>query len=706
VRPILNILAIAAVWFAVTAEAAHTHARLILSASTARAGETVVAGIHLRMDPEWHTYWKNSGASGIPTTIEWELPEGVTAGDIQWPVPEKLPPNDLVTYIYENEVVLLVPLQLASNLPAGTIPITANVAWLECKEQCLPGDAQLQANLTLSESAATPSADAALISQWKDRLPLAGTNLNVQAHWEKPVSEKLRPVVIEWSFAESVSEADFYPYASDSMEVQGSVERIPAANGKVKIRKLIRKLEGDWPASVSGLLIHKTDEKRAGYDVTIPITATESTSGSGAVSSPSNSEASKPLWQILLFAFLGGMLLNIMPCVLPVIALKILGFVSEARSEPARVKKLGLIYGAGVLVSFIALAALAIGLKAGWGAQFGNPIFLVVLTVLVTLLALSLFGVFEINLGAKVMGSAGTLASMQGSSGAFFNGVLATVLATPCTAPFLGTALGFALTQPAPVVLLIFLTVGVGLAFPYVVLSFQPAWLRFIPKPGKWMERFKVAMGFPMLATAVWLFSLTQSHYGKRFWWLALFLVVVSLCAWIYGEFVQRAANRHAVGRAAAIIILLAGYGYILERELDWRHSTPEQRAIEQSSADGIAWEAWSPEAVTKAQEAGRPVLVDFTADWCLTCQANKKFALEVDSVRAKLQEMNVLSLLGDYTLLPKAMRTELNRYGRDGVPLVLIFPGKPGAPPEVLPETLTPGIVLGALERARQKNS
>ena len=243
-----------------------------------------------------------------------------------------------------------------------------------------------------------------------------------------------------------------------------------------------------------------------------------------------------------------------MPCVLPVIALKILGFVSEARSEPRRVRKLGMIYALGVLLSFLALAAVVIGVKAaghhaGWGMQFGSPVFIVCLTTLVTLVALNLFGIFEVTLGGRALDTAGELASKHGAAGAFFNGVLATVLATPCTAPFLGAALGFAFAQSASVIVLIFLTVGLGLSAPYILLSWNPAWLKFLPKPGAWMEKFKIAMGFPMLATVVWLFNVAASSYGKNVLWLGIFLVVVAFAAWIFGEFFQR-GRRHRGVRA------------------------------------------------------------------------------------------------------------------------------------------------------------
>jgi thiol:disulfide interchange protein DsbD len=411
---------------------------------------------------------------------------------------------------------------------------------------------------------------------------------------------------------------------------------------------------------------------------------------------------------MLLYAFIGGLILNIMPCVLPVIALKILGFVSEARSEPRRVRNLGLIYALGVLVSFLALAAMVIGVKAaghhaGWGMQFGSPVFIVCLTTLVTLVALNLFGVFEVTLGGRALNTAGELASKHGATGAFFNGALATTLATPCTAPFLSGALGFAFAQSASIIVFIFLFVGLGLAAPYVLLSCNPAWLKFLPKPGAWMEKFKIAMGFPMLATVMWLLHVAASDYGRGVFWLGIFLVVLASAAWIFGEFVQRGRKRRGIAMVIVLVLLFGGYAFALERELDWRNAVPETSATGslKASPNGIDWQPWSPEAVAQARAAGHPVLVDFTADWCLTCQINKKIAIENATVRAKLKEINALALTGDYTHFPDAITAELNRYNHAGVPLVLVFPKQPDAPAIILPQILTTGTVLDALDRA-----
>jgi thiol:disulfide interchange protein DsbD len=700
--PVRRIGTILAGWIclaAIAAHAAHTQARLILSADAARPGDTVLVGVELKMEPGWHTYWKNPGAAGMATKIEWELPPGVTAGEIQWPLPKKIPPAEVITYGYDDEVVLLVPLKLAADLKPGPLDLKAKVSWLECKEACVPGSADVQATLDIGGET-KDSVDRQKILLWQYKVPTPLSTFPFRTWWEKPANGDTRSLIIEGPVNEDALDAahlaDFIPDTSDQFEIQGTTETVSAGVGKIQLRKIVKKFEGDWPTSVSGIVV-MLSEKPRGFQITLPISEI-----------PPVAKALASLGQMLLYAFIGGLILNIMPCVLPVIALKILGFVGESRSDPRHVRKLGLVYALGVLVSFLALAAVVIGVKAaghraGWGMQFGSPVFVVCLTTLVMLVALNLFGVFEVNLGGRALDAAGGLASKHGAAGAFFNGVLATVLATPCTAPFLSIALGFAFAQKAPVILLMFLAVGVGLAAPYVVLSWNPAWLKFLPKPGAWMEKFKIAMGFPMLATAVWLFNLAAGSYGKSVLWLGVFLVMVAFAVWIFGEFVQRGRTRKGVVLAIVLILVISGYAFALENQLHWRAPIVLSNATDslKESPDGIAWQRWSPEALAKARSEGRPVIVDFTADWCLTCQINKKTSIEIPSVRTKLKESNAVALLGDYTHFPENISTELNRFNRAGVPLVLVYPKEATAPPIVLSEILTPGIVLNALDRA-----
>jgi len=693
---------------AFAAHAAHTQVRLILSASTARPGDTVLAGVDLKMEPGWHTYWKNPGAAGYATKIEWQLPPGVTAGEIQWPLPEKLPPVEVTTYGYDDEVVLLVPLKLAADLKPGPLDLKAKVSWLECKAACIPGNGNVEATLNISDQTKA-SADAALIESWKSKVPQTNGFYQFQAWWENVTNDDTRSFIMSnWRGGADknikFASVDFFPNTSDNFEVQAATEIISAYSADICLRKAVKKFSGDWPKEISGVLVLQMSNSREGFEVKMPVSDQAPAGETMSAQSPPESGTgfqpvqagkmpaplSQPLWKMLLYAFIGGLILNIMPCVLPVIALKILGFVGESRSDPRHVRKLGLVYALGVLVSFLALAAIVIGVKAaghraGWGMQFGSPVFVVCLTTLVTLVALNLFGVFEVTLGGRALDAAGGLASKHGAAGAFFNGLLTTVLATSCTAPVLATALGFAFRETAPVILMMFLAVGVGLAAPYVVLSWNPAWLKFLPKPGAWMEKFKIAMGFPMLATAVWLFLLAAGNFDKsRTLWFGLFLVALGLAAWIWGEFVQRGTKCRGLARIVSILLAVGIGTYAFCQ-------TPDQ----------IEWHSWSTAAVAKAQAAGRPVFVDFTADWCVNCQVNKKTSIEIPSVRAKLKSMNAVALLGDYTRFPDNITTELNRFSRAGVPLVLVYPRDPAAPPIVLPEILTPGIVLDALDRA-----
>lgn len=647
----------------------------MLARDVAAPGETVLAAVQMRLQPRWHTYWRNAGDIGDPPKLDWELPAGVKAGEIQWPVPEKAAANGFTNYIYHGQVLFLVPLTIANTVPAGPLQLKAAVSWIECETSCVPGGANIQAALTIGPQS-KPSADAVLIAEWQKKIPQPNAALAASASWGA-ASDKMRALIIEWTSGSDGKDADFFPYASEHYAVQAATEKLSADAGKIRLRKVVEKSDGDWPKEIAGLIV----QNGKAVEATLPISRSAATAVPVAAGS---------FLLMLGFAFLGGLILNIMPCVLPVIALKILSFVKQSKESPRRVALLGMTYSVGVLVSFLVMASVVIAIKttqheASWGMQFQNPAFLVAMTILVTLVALNLFGLFEFNLGGSVMGAAGELAAKQGMGGAFFNGVLATALATPCTAPFLAPALGFAFAQPAGIIVAVFLTIGLGLAFPYLVLSFQPGWLRFLPKPGTWMEKFKVIMGFPMLGTAVWMLSLTTPHFGASgTFWFGLFLVVLALAAWIWGGFVQRGTSGRGLAMALSLVLVGASGYFVLTR-----------------STDQIQWQPWSAATVEKLRTEGRPIFVDFTAAWCTTCQANKKFSIEIPSVRSKLKEIQAVALLGDYTKKDDAITLELQRFSRAGVPLVLVYPKDPKDPPIVLPEVLTPSIVLNALDRA-----
>jgi thiol:disulfide interchange protein DsbD len=677
----------------------------------------------MRIPDGWYAYWRqpsDSGSIGQPLKVKWTLPAGVTVGELSWPMPERKfdPTLNDTSYVYHQEAVLLVPLMIAADVGSGPLELRADLHWQECTAvRCVPAAGVVQTSLTLGTSVPSDATTLGIFGQARDRLPTPA-RFSVGLKWLDPETAVPRRFSVEFNGRPGVW--DFFPHSNTNLlfgEFGASV--LTETGGRFRVEKKAQKTEGLWPSSLRGLVARLDEHGK-------PIEAYEATAVEGGLADVAGTQSPvgtsvKPSASFLLmlsFAFIGGLILNIMPCVLPVIALKILGFVRQSQEEPGRVRKLGMAYGLGVLSSFLILAVLVISVKAAtgrasWGMQFQDPRFLIVMTGLVTLVSLNLFGVFEVHLGGDAMTVAGSLARREGLPGAFANGVLATVLATPCTAPFLAPALGYAFAQPAPSIVLFFLTIGVGLATPYVILCWHPAWLKLLPKPGAWMEKFKIAMGFPMLATTVWLYSVAVGHFGEDgMLWLGLFLVGLGLGAWIFGEFVQRGGERRGLAWGAMAVTLVLAYGFILEHELDWRSPVAEaEKSSGASASSGAAvrdrhklpWEPWSEQAVAAARAAGKPVLVDFTAKWCATCKVNKATSIEVPSVLEKVKSIGAATFIGDFTREDPVILKELQKYGRAGVPLVLVYSKNADRPPEVLPEFLTQRAVLEALTRAVQ---
>ena len=705
-RYICLLLAFSGASTLVGASATGTKVDLVLSADESRPGETIWAGVHITLADEWHTYWRYGGEAAQPPEVSWELPEGVTAGEIHWPVPEKLHQLDTYSYIYHHETMLLVPLTVTAE--PGQLKLKAKVNWLECKDVCIPQNRLIEATLVVGEQNRR-SRFADQIDQWRAKVPRVDTSIPLNVTWDAPGQDDERRFVVSQEDDSSLELLDFYPHAYDSFEVMGATELVADADGRAGIKKGVFKYEGDWPTEIAGLVALKgADQDSPELVETVLVFGALKQSLGAAVAVDNPDAGSVSALQMLFFAFIGGLILNFMPCVLPVIALKILGFVKQSQESPAKVKRLGLVYGLGVLASFLLLAALVVGVQqagrlASWGMQFQNLGFLIPMMILITLVALNFFGVFEISLGGNALGAASRFSGQDGYLGAFFNGVLATILATPCTAPFLATALGFAFAQPPLWIVLFFVTIACGLAFPYILLSWNPVLMKYLPKPGPWMGRFKVAMGFPMLATAVWLFSVSLSHFSEGAeLWLGLLLVMVAMSAWVWGQFVQQVSVRRPLSIAVSLLIGVGGAWWVLEGELDWRHPAPA------SSTDGglvvekgIQWLSWSHAAVAEARAEGHPVLVDFTAKWCYNCQANKRFSIEIDPVREKLQALDVVTFRADFTHHDPKIALELEKYKRAGVPLVLVFPAGEAGVVQVLPPLLTPSIVLNALDKS-----
>jgi thiol:disulfide interchange protein DsbD len=677
-----------------------TQIRLLLSAESARPGDTIWAGVQLDMPAGWHTYWTNGGDAGQATTLQWTLPAGVKAGEMNWPLPAKqvetAGDTSLVTYVYTNRVIFPVRLTVDKTVAPGPLQITVTAKWMECADICVFGGGEATATLNIGDSI-KPSAAASTIDEWRNKVPQPDTASAATAYWETlPLKDNSRSLVIAWRT--NGSPVDFLPYASTNFDIDGKTAILVAdfVQPATAIRKIVKKNGDDWPNEIDGVLVGKIGTPEAfGIEEHLKIQAS---APAGAAPPSTTTKPAGALMPMLFLAFLGGLILNIMPCVLPVIALKVLGFVNQSKEEPRRVRRLGGVYGLGVLTSFLVLAGLAIGAQraggvANWGDAFRNSQFQIIITTLMMLIALNLFGVFEITLSGKALGAASELSGRSGFSGAFMNGVLATILATPCTAPFLGVALAFAFSQPPIVIIAVFLAAGAGLAFPFVAICWNPTLLKLLPKPGAWMEKFKNAMGFPMLATAVWLMWVSSSREDDELW-LGLFLVVLALAAWIWGTFVQRGTRGRAVAIVICLLVVGTDYGAILEGQLQWR-SPPESKSA------GIDWKTWSADAVEEARKAGHPVLVDFTAKSCLTCKLNLASSIDIDRTRAELKKINAVALKADYTLEDPVIGRELHKFGTSGVPLVLVYSPDVSKDPQVLPTFLTPTIVNEALDKA-----
>ena len=684
-----------------------TKVKLLISHETAKSGSTIMAGIEMTMDEGWHTYWSNPGTAGIPTSVKWELPDWVTAGEIQWPVPEKFQSLGSTGYGYKNTILLIVPLFVSENAPLGQVELSAKVSWLECEIQCNPRNQEVSANFVIGQ-ALKESSSANTFRYWKEKIPQrAPVNIiKAKAWWGEEINQDERRFIVEFDSEEAGSEVDFFSFKYADFEFSPESKINFFDDSKVRVEKTVLKFEGQWPVRAQGLLVFNLNdyEKTRAVELDIPIEIERS----ATLNLKANNQS---LGMILLYAFLGGLLLNVMPCVLPVISLKILGFVNHGHESKARVRMLGVLYGMGVFVSFMILATIVISVKsagelASWGMQMSNPQFVVLLTILVTLVALNLFGIFEVTLGSVGV-AAGSVSSKEGASGAFFNGVLATVLATPCTAPFLAPALGFAFMQSADLIILIFAFVALGLALPYVILSWNPKWLRFLPKPGPWMEKFKISMGFPMMGTVIWLFMLNYEYYGDRILWLGIFLIILSMSLWVFGEFFQRGTKRKGLALGIAGLLGIGGFIFGLEGQFQWRNpidSNLKSVDVVQDFPGGIQWHNWSPSAVIAAQKNGQTVLVDFTAKWCMTCIANKKTSIDISSVRSLIAEKNIKAFRADFTRRPDHITRELAKWNRVGVPLVLVFSADINKKPQILPEVLTPSIVLEALNKSAAK--
>lgn len=647
-------------------------------------GQKVWAALTQKIRPHWHTYWINPGDSGIPTEINWTLPAGWKADPITWPAPQRFAIGPLVNFGFQDKAQLLVGLTVpADAVPGSHATLSATVNWLVCEEVCIPESGDLSIDVpVVAQTAPTEPEAASLFTEARAALPMPNPYPASLSVGEK----SYRLTLAADGLAKArISDAFFFPHDYIVAESNAEQPLVLDAQGL----HLDLKPGGAAPTGpVTGVLTFT--EELDGQQVRHAF-AVEA--GLGAAPAGGNSAAQTGWFTALMLALLGGMILNLMPCVFPVLSMKALALL---RHGPGEARRHGLAYTAGVLICFAIIAGALIALRAGgaaigWGFQLQDPLVVAVLAYVMLLLGLSLSGVF--TLGGSVMGVGQGLAAKDGLSGSFFTGVLATVVATPCTAPFMGTALGFAITQPWPVALSVFLALGLGMALPFLALSFSPALLKRLPRPGVWMERVKQALAFPLYASAAWLIWVLSIQAGPTALATVLAgMVVIAFAAWIYGQTQLSGSVGRALGSIVAVLALAAAVaGASTARTV----SAPEQGTAGKSAQAGD-YEPWSAEKQAALISEGKPVFVDFTAAWCVTCLVNERTSLSTDAVRAAFKQKGVALLKGDWTNRDAAIARVLESHGRSGVPLYLVYlPGKPE--PMILPQILTEGIVLDA---------
>ncbi len=678
-------------------------AELLSEADGIRPGEPFLVGIRLSTREHWHTYWRNPGDSGLATEAKWVLPPGLSAGEIMWPVPERIPVSHLVNYGYEGETTLLVRMVPDASVRAGdTLRIRGDLSYLVCERECIPGEAKLDLALPVAEAGGAPGRNAPLFEEARARLP-------APSPWPSRVSADdgtIRLTVEAAGLrADRLADAYFFPFDETAIEHAAPQDSTVTSEGLVMTLK--RSNLGSGPVAELGGIVVVSERLDAGvsrqaFEIGRPPAAAAS-SAAEPVALPVADLSFGSLAQALLLAFAGGLVLNLMPCVFPVLSIKVLSLAKHSGLGPALVRLNGLAYAAGVVASFAVLAAILLALRAagceiGWCFQLQSPAFVAALAFLLFAVGLSLSGALE--LGTGLAGWAGRLSPGPsrgtGLGGSFGTGVLATVVATPCTAPFMGAAVGYGLTAPAPVALGIFAALGLGLAAPFLLLTAAPGLVRRMPRPGAWMEILKQVMAFPVYATVAWLvFVLAQQVGPGGLFAVLIGLVLVGFSAWA----LRLSAGREGFGgwvfRGAAPLALLArgGPGRAVDRD------RVEPGAALAGSPSGGGAEPFTQARLDALRNEGRPVFLNMTAAWCITCMVNERTALSTDAVQAAFKDGRIAYLKGDWTNQNPEITRLLERHGRSGVPLYVLYPV--AGEPIVLPQILTSGTLVETLSRA-----
>jgi thiol:disulfide interchange protein/DsbC/DsbD-like thiol-disulfide interchange protein len=701
----------------------HSEAVLVSDVSSVAPGTTVTVAVRLTLDPGWHTYWTNPGDAGLPLKVQWTLPDGVSAGALQFPTPHLTPQPPLMSYGYESEVFVLADIVVPATAAPGTVlTISGKAEWLACAEICLPASGPLSLTLPVSAAPAASTPWTTAISATRTSLPVVATSW--QAHsWTTEAGYILaiitrgdvRTTIAPYFFVDTTSilehaTAQRFARVGDTLIFALPRARLSPTRATT-LRGIVTANSGEpqprgWlvSAPVSArpppalraralALLSDTSARQFG-GVTIPIT--DSLAVLAAASAVPDPGADMTLVAALFFAFVGGLLLNLMPCVFPVLSIKVLALLEHGGGTPnaLRGRKHGLAFTAGVLVSFWVLAGALMALRAGgerlgWGFQLQSPVVVALLALLIFALGLNLSGLFEIGLSLARLGGAGAGSRYRDS---VLTGGLAVLVAAPCTAPFMGAALGFALVQPAIVGLLVFTALGLGLALPFALLAAMPGLLRFLPRPGPWLETLKQFFAFPLYITVVWLLWVLGQQAGIDALAIVLLaMIMLALGAWMWARGV-RTDSRPARALAGVVMLGAVGAAYI------GADRTAPSAAL---AVTASGWEPWSDVRLTSLRQEGRAVFVDFTAAWCLSCQVNERVALRTDAVQHAFSAGNVALLRADWTSRDSAITNVLASFGRSGVPLYLLYPADPTAPARILPAVLTPGMVVDAVQKA-----
>ncbi len=690
----------------------HSSAMLVSEDAWIQPGAPFTLGLRLSMDPGWHSYWENPGDSGEPTEIEWDLPERYAAGDIQWPYPERIDAPPFRTYGYSDEVLLLTEITPPADLQPGTrVDIEAMAYWLICEEICLPAEEAVSITLPVKneEPAKGPDSEAFSTARSRHSASLEGWEFQAVSNTGSYALRITPPA------GASVDMEGAYFFPSDNTTLEHAAPQPITRDGDTFLMAL---QQSEYAAGTAdrlrGALVagegNSWDTEGRVRALRVDAGVEDAQSASAATGTTSSADSMFSLGWLLIFGFLGGLLLNLMPCVFPVLSIKILGFAQHGDQDRATMTKHGFVFGFGVIASFWVLAILLLALRAagnqiGWGFQLQSPLFVAGMALLFFAIGLNLMGVFEI--GGQLMRLGGRMerASTQHPyRESFLSGVLATLVATPCTAPFMGAALGAAIVLPAAEALMIFTSLGVGMAVPYVVFSMTPALVRRLPGPGPWMETFKQVLAFPMLATTTWLVWVFGNQTGIDGTALLLIgLLFLGLALWVIGRWpaVQISSRLRAITRGIAVAAVLVAALAV------YSGASYQKTFIDTVSQDeDAAWQAFSTEQVESLRAEGRPVFVDFTAAWCLTCQVNKRTTLNTPTVQAAFREKGVALFQADWTNQDAEITRALEAHGRSGVPLYVLYTGSTDDAFTLLPEILTESIVLDALASLPDRSS